>query len=137
MSPETFISVVQYFLVPVGVLLIAYAINDQFRLKFSSGSDFYVFFVSLDLNSIIIYPAYKERINPLFSQDYLAIFVMLVIVCVFLLSFTLRTQGQIEDWRGGKWRGGRIVQYPLARVFGSWVATMTLIPTHLFVFFGR
>jgi hypothetical protein len=132
MISATFQTFIAYFLVPVGTLLISYTMNDQFRLKYSSGSDFYVFFVSLDLNAIIVYPMYKGRINPQFADSYLYVFVTLVVLCLFLLGFTLKTQGHIDSWKGGK-----IIEYPLVRVFGCWIVTMALISTHLFVFFGR
>jgi hypothetical protein len=132
MFPPSFQPLVEYFLVPIGILLIAYTMNEQFRLKYSSGSDFYIFLVSLDLNAILIYPAYKERINPEFARDYLTVFVALIVICLSLLGFTLKTQGRIDGWKGGS-----INEYPFVRVFGCWVATMALIPTHLFVFFGR
>lgn len=132
MLPGDFTDIVQYFLVPVGVLLIAYAFNEQFRLKYSSGSDFYVFFVSLDLNAIIVYSAYKNSINPYFRNDYLSVFVSLVVVCMILLGITLKTQSQLDEWRNG-----RITVYPFGHVFCCWLATTILIPTHLFIFFGR
>ncbi|MGB8801161.1 MAG: hypothetical protein WCC97_10765 [Candidatus Acidiferrales bacterium] len=130
--PLYFTDLVQYFLVPIGVLFIAYVFNHQFRLKYSSGSDFYVFFVSLDLNAIIVYSAYKDRINPRFAADYLAVFVLLVVACLFLLGIALETQTQLDDWRSGT-----IKVYPFGHVFACWFATVTLIPTHLFIFFGR
>jgi hypothetical protein len=130
--PSYFASLVQYFIVPIGVLLIAYANNQQFRLKYSSGSDFYVFFVGLDLNAIIVYSAYKDNVNPLFKEDYLAVFVLLSVMCLILLGVSLKTQTSLDDWRFGK-----IEVYPFGHVFGCWIATVFLIPTHLFIFFGR
>jgi hypothetical protein len=127
-----FSDLVQYFLVPVGVLAVAYGFNEQFRLKFSSGSDFYVFFVSLDFNAIIVYSAYKGRINPLFANDYLPVFVLLAVLGLVLLSITLTTQKRLDEWRSGT-----ITVYPFGRVVGCWLATIVLIPTHLFIFFGR
>jgi hypothetical protein len=132
MLPDWFPEAVQYFVVPIGVLLIAYGYNHQFRLKYSSGSDFFVFFVSLDLNALIVYDAYKERINPVFADNYLPVFVFLAVVSLILLGVTLRTQGTIEDWRSA-----RIKEYPVGRVFACWFSTTLLIPTHLYVFFGR
>jgi hypothetical protein len=132
MTTSAFTDLVQYFLVPVGVLAVAYGLNDQFRLKYSSGADFYVFFVSLDLNAIVVYTAYKGRINPIFANDYLSVFVLLVVICLVLLAVTLKTQKTLDHWRGGK-----IKVYPFGHVFGCWLATMVLIPTHLFIFFGR
>jgi hypothetical protein len=129
--PAYFTALVEYFLVPLGVLLIAYVFNAQFRLKYSAGSDFYVFFVSLDFNAIILYSAYRESINPNFRNDYLTVFVFLVVVCLVLLGVTLKVQGKID-----KWRNDRISGYPFGGVFTCWVATVTMIPTHLFVFFG-
>jgi hypothetical protein len=132
MLPDWFPEAVQYFIVPIGVLIIAYGYNNQFRLKYSSGSDFFVFFVSLDLNALIIYDAYKGKINPAFANHYLPVFVFLTVVCLILLGVTLKTQGRIDDWRSD-----RIKEYPIGRVFGCWVSTMLLIPTHLYIFFGR
>ena len=132
MDTSRFTNLVEYFLVPVGVLLIAYVYNDQFRLKYSAGSDFYVFFVSLDFNAIILYNAYKDGINPLFRNDYLSVFVLLIVTCMILLGVTLRTQARLDHWKDGT-----IAEYPFGRVFGCWLATLTLISSHLYVFFGR
>jgi hypothetical protein len=132
MLPDWFPQAVEYFIVPLGVLFIAYGFNNQFRLKYSSGSDFLVFFVSLDLNALVVYDAYKGRINPLFADDYLPVFVFLTVVCLIVLNVTLKTQGKIDEWRSDT-----IKQYPFGRVFGCWFSTMLLIPAHLYVFFGR
>jgi hypothetical protein len=130
--PTWFPEFVEYFFVPIGVLIVAYLYNNQFRLKYSSGSDFLVFFVSLDLNALIAYNAYKGRINPLFADNYLSVFVSLVVVCLIFLGVTLKTQGRIDHWRVER-KG----QYPLAGVFGCWCMNILLIPTHLSLFFGR
>jgi uncharacterized membrane protein len=132
MLPSYFTDLVLYFLVPIGVLFIAYGFNEQFRLKYSSGSDFYVFFVSLDLNALVVYSAYKDRINPLFANEYLSVFVFLVVICLILLAITLKTQTRLDSWRSGT-----IKVYPFGHVFGCWLSTLLLIPTHLFIFFGR
>jgi hypothetical protein len=132
MLPDWFPELVQYFVVPMGVILVAYVYDNQFRLKYSSGSDFFVFFVSLDLNALIVYNAYKGRINPVFADDYLAVFVCLTIMCLVLLGLTLKAQERID-----KWRSGSIKEYPLVRVFGCWCSSIVLISAHLYVFFGR
>jgi hypothetical protein len=133
MLPPWFPEFIEYFFVPVGVLLLAYGVND-FRLKYSSGSDFFVFFVSLDLNALVVYNAYKDRVNPSFTDDYLSVFVCLTLICVILLVWTLKTQRKIDDWRLG--RTPR-TSYPLGSVIGSWVATGVFISTHLYIFFGK
>ncbi len=125
-------ALLEYFVVPLGVLFFSYVAQGQFRLKYSSGTDFYVFFLSLDLNAILLYSAYAGRINPRLASDYLAVFVFLVIVCLIVLGFTLSTQVKIDAWRSGE-----SAKYPWLRVATSWFATVLLMPTHLFVFFGR
>jgi hypothetical protein len=132
MFPDWFPELVEYFVVPIGVVVIAYVHNNQFRLKYSSGSDFFVFFVSLDLNALVVYNAYKGRINPVFAQDYLAVFVSLTVVCMVLLGVTLKAQEKIDEWRSGT-----IKEYPFGRVFMCWCSSILLIPTHLYLFFGR
>jgi hypothetical protein len=129
--PGWFPELVEYFVVPLGVIVIAYVFNNQFRLKYSSGSDFFVFFVSLDLNALIVYDAYKQRVNPVFREDYLPVFVFLTILCLVLLGVTLKTQGRIDEWKSG-----RLGTYPFGSVFGCWISAMLLIPTHLYIFFG-
>ena len=126
-----FATLLEYFLVPWGVLLISYLLHDEFPLKYSSGTDFYVFFLSLDLNAILIYTAYLDRINPLFRGDYLAVFVSLVILSFGLLALAISTQNRLDAWRGRRTRS-----YPLTRIIICWVSTMTMIPIHLFIFFG-
>jgi hypothetical protein len=56
------------------------------------------------------------------------------------------TQRKLEAWREQQhrktsWRyhtsDRSAVKYPVWGVIVSWVATITLMPTHLFVFFGK
>jgi hypothetical protein len=133
MLPLWFAPFVEFFGVPVGVLVLAYGINDQFRLKYSSGSDFFVFFVSLDLNALLFYDVYQTRINPAFSTEYLPVFVLLTVVCLILLVVTLRLQGKIDEWKAGI---SPVRSYPIGKVIACWFATAWLISTHLYIFFG-
>jgi len=112
MIPSWFPELLEYFLVPLGVIVVAYGFNEQSRLKFSSGSDFFVFFVSLDLNALAVYKGFKGRINPALAADYSPVFVFLTLICLVLLGATLKTQGKIDRWRIGDQTR---IQYPLTR----------------------
>jgi len=50
MLPSNFKLIAEYFVIPLLVLLISYAISGQFNLKYSAGTDFFIFFLSADLS---------------------------------------------------------------------------------------
>jgi hypothetical protein len=146
MSPPNFKVLAEYFLIPLLVLLISYAISGQFNLKYSAGTDFFIFFLSADLGAVIEYEDLRQRINPMFREDYLPVFVVLVTLSFLFVIVSGLTQRKLEAWREqqqrkGSWRyhsgASSAVKYPLLGVLMSWVATIALMPTHLFVFFGK
>ena len=144
--PSNFKILAEYFVVPLLVLLISYAIGGQFNLRYSAGTDFFIFFLSADLGAVIEYEDLRLRINPIFREDYLAVFVTLLAMCILFVIVSGLTQRKIEAWREqehrrASWRyhaaDGSGVKYPVWGVVMSWVATIALMPTHLFVFFGK
>jgi hypothetical protein len=161
MLPAEFQVAAEYFIVPVIVLLIAYVVSGQFSLKYSAGTDFFIFFLSADLGAIMSYDELRERINPAFRESYLAVFVTLAALSFLLVAVAGLTQRRIDAWREYRMRIAardefehawyssgvgfplpvvpRLVRanYPLTRVIAAWIATVALLPMHLFVFFGR
>jgi hypothetical protein len=49
--PSNFKILAEYFIVPLLVLLISYAISGQFNLRYSAGTDFFIFFLSADVGA--------------------------------------------------------------------------------------
>ena len=136
----------EYFVIPLLVLLISYAISGQFNLKYSAGTDFFIFFLSADLGAMIEFEDLRLRINPLFRENYLAVFAILLTMSFLFVVVSGLTQRKLEAWREqqqrkASWRyhpGDRsAVKYPVWGVVVSWVATIALMPTHLYVFFGK
>jgi hypothetical protein len=136
----------EYFVIPLLVLLISYAISGQFNLKYSAGTDFFIFFLSADLGAMIEFEDLRTRVNPLFRQDYLAVFAVLLTVSFLFVVISGLTQRRLEAWREqhqrkASWRynpaNPSALQYPLWGVLVSWLATITLMPIHLYVFFGK
>src|SRR6266849_2478116 len=115
MLPPYFGSLVEFFVVLWGVLILAYALHDESQLKYSAGTDFQILFLSLDLNAILNYATYARRINPRFAAEYLAVFVVLVVFSTVFVVLSVLTQNRIDTWRAG--RQGK---YPLTRVVASW-----------------
>jgi hypothetical protein len=97
--PSNFKILAEYFLIPLLVLLISYAISGQFNLRYSAGTDFFIFFLSADLGAIIEYEDLRTRINPLFREDYLAVFVILLTMCILFVIVSGLTQRKLEAWR--------------------------------------
>jgi hypothetical protein len=146
MLPPNFKVLAEYFVIPLLVLLISYAISGQFNLKYSAGTDFFIFFLSADLGAVIEYEDLRQRINPVFREDYLPVFAVLLTTSILFVIVSGLTQRKLEAWREqqqqrASWRyhpmASSAVKYPLLGVIVSWVATVTLMPTHLFVFFGK
>ena len=146
MLPSNFKIIAEYFVIPLLVLLISYAISGQFNLRYSAGTDFFIFFLSADLGAIIEYEDLRLRINPIFRGDYLAVFAILLTMCVLFVIVSGLTQRKLEAWREqeqrrASWRYHPAdrsgVKYPVWGVVVSWVATIALMPTHLYVFFGK
>ena len=146
MLPSNFKILAEYFIIPLVVLLISYAISGQFNLKYSAGTDFFIFFFSADIGAMIEYEDLRVRINPVFREDYLAVFAVLLTFSVLFVVVSGLTQRKLETWREqqhrkASWMYNRAnasaVKYPVVGVFGSWLATITLMPTHLYVFFGK
>lgn len=144
--PSNFKLIAEYFLVPLLVLLISYAISGQFNLKYSAGTDFFIFFLSADLGAVMEFEDLRGRINPVFREDYLSVFVVLLTLSFLFVIVSGLTQRRLEAWREqqqrkASWRydpaNRSAVKYPMLGVILSWVATITLMPTHLFVFFGK
>jgi hypothetical protein len=144
--PSNFKVLAEYFVIPLLVLLISYAISGQFNLKYSAGTDFFIFFLSADLGAMIEFEDLRTRVNPLFRQDYLAVFAVLLTVSFLFVVISGLTQRRLEAWREqqqrkASWRynpaNRSALQYPLWGVLVSWLATITLMPTHLYVFFGK
>jgi hypothetical protein len=144
--PSNFKILAEYFVIPLLVLLISYAISGQFNLKYSAGTDFFIFFLSADLGAMIEYEDLRTRVNPMFREDYLAVFAVLLTLSFLFVVVSGLTQRRLETWREqnqrkASWRYHRAdpsaVKYPVWGVIGSWVATIALMPTHLFVFFGK
>lgn len=148
MLPPYFTVLVEFFVVPLLVLAISYAISGQFSLKYSAGTDFFIFFFSADIGAMIEYQELCPRVNPLFRSQYLPVFAVLLTLSVLMVIVSGLTQRKIEAWREheqrrASWRyqsaGARrtAVKYPIGRVIACWLATITLMPTQLFVFFGK
>jgi|HubBroStandDraft_4_1064222.scaffolds.fasta_scaffold167069_2 hypothetical protein len=148
MFPSNFKVLAEYFVVPLLVLLISYAISGQFSLKYSAGTDFFIFFFSADIGAVMEYEDLRQRINPAFRDQYLPVFAVLLTLSVLFVIVSGLTQRKIETWREHErsktsWRyhppssAGSAVKYPIAGVIGCWLATVTLMPAQLFVFFGK
>jgi hypothetical protein len=146
MSSANFKLLAEYFVIPLLVLLISYAISGQFNLKYSAGTDFFIFFLSADLGAMIEYEDLRARVNPMFREDYLAVFAVLLTMSFLFVVVSGLTQRRLEAWREqlqrkASWRyhpaDPSAVKYPVWGVLVSWVATIALMPTHLFVFFGK
>ena len=76
--PANFKILAEYFVIPLLVLLISYAISGQFNLKYSAGTDFFIFFLSADLGAIMEFEDLRVRVNPVFREDYLPVFAVLL-----------------------------------------------------------
>jgi hypothetical protein len=146
MLPANFKVIAEYFVVPLLVLLISYAISGQFNLKYSAGTDFFIFFLSADLGAIMEFEDLRARVNPIFREDYLPVFAVLLTMSFLFVVVSGLTQRRLETWReqqqrkaSWKYRPGDLsaVKYPVWGVVVSWVATIALMPAHLFVFFGK
>ncbi len=146
MLPANFGVLAEYFVIPLLVLLISYAISGQFNLKYSAGTDFFTVSLSADLGAVIEYKDLCQRINPAFRQDYLAVFAVLLTASFLFVVVSGLTQRKLETWRKqqeqkASWRyhpkAHSAVKYPLLGVITSWLAVIALMPTHLFVFFGK
>ena len=99
MSPANVKLLAEYFVIPLLVLLISYAISGQFNLKYSAGTDFFVFFVSADLGAIIEFEDLHSRINPLFHEDYPSVFAVLLTLSFRFVVVSGLTQRRLEVWR--------------------------------------
>jgi hypothetical protein len=146
MLPANFRVLAEYFVIPLLVLLISYAISGQFNLKYSAGTDFFIFFLSADLGAVMEFEDLRGRINPLFRQDYLPVFAVLLTMSFLFVVVSGLTQRRLEAWREQQQRKASwkyhpadrsAVKYPVWGVVVSWAATIALMPTHLFVFFGK
>lgn len=146
MSPPNVKLLAEYFIIPLLVLLISYAISGQFNLKYSAGTDFFVFFLSADLGAMIEYEELRSRINPLFREDYLSVFAVLLTFSFLFVVVSGLTQRRLESWREAQhkrssWmyhrKDSSAVKYPVWGVVVSWAATVALMPAHLYVFFGK
>jgi hypothetical protein len=104
--PSNFKIIAEYFVIPLLVLLISYAISGQFNLRYSAGTDFFIFFLSADLGAIIEYEDLRPRINPLFREDYLAVFALPLTMCILFVIASGLTQRKIEAWREQEHRKG-------------------------------
>src|ERR1700739_685633 len=67
-SPSNLKILAEYFVIPLLVLLISYAISGQFNLRYSAGTDFFIFFLSADLGAIIEYEDLRPRIIRYFGK---------------------------------------------------------------------
>jgi hypothetical protein len=146
MSPTSVKLLAEYFIIPLLVLVIAYVISGQFSLKYSAGTDFFIFFLSADVGALIEADDLHTRMNPLFREDYSAVFCVLLLLSVLFVIVSGLTQRRIESWREERhkqtsWKYDKTnryaVKYPLVGVIGNWVAMVALMPTHLYVFFGK
>jgi len=147
MLPSNFKVLAEYFIVPLLVLIISYAISGQFSLKYSAATDFFVFFFSADIGALMEYEDLRQRVNPAFRDEYLPVFGVLLTLSVLFVIFSGLTQRKIEAWREeqrhASWRYLRhsspvsALKYPLVRVIVCWLAAATVMPAHLFVFFGK
>ena len=144
--PSNFKILAEYFVIPLLVLCISYAISGQFNLKYSAGTDFFIFFFSADIGAMIEVEDLHTRINPQFADQYLAVFGVLLTMSVFFIVVSGLTQRKLEAWREQQqqkksWmfnpHDPSAVKYPLWGVIGCWIATIALMPTHLYVFFGK
>lgn len=144
--PSNFKILAEYFVIPLLVLLISYAISGQFNLKYSAGTDFFIFFFSADIGAMIEVDDLRARINPLFAEQYLPVFGILLTLSVLFVIVSGLTQRKLEAWREQQhqkrsWMFNpddySAVKYPLWGVIGCWIATIALMPTHLYVFFGK
>jgi hypothetical protein len=107
--------------------------------------DFFIFFFSADLGAMIEYDDLRQRINPLFREQYLPVFGVLLTLSVLFLVVSGLTQRKLETWREHEWNktsfryrpSSSAVKCPIVSVIACWVATVALMPLHLFVFFGK
>jgi hypothetical protein len=65
----------------------------------SAGTDFFIFFLSADLGAVIEYEDLSLRINPVFRQDYLSVFAVLLAASFLLVIVSGLTQRRLEVWR--------------------------------------
>jgi hypothetical protein len=98
--PANFKVISEYFVIPLLVLLISYAISGQFNLKYSAGTDFFVFFLSADLGAVMEFEDLRGRINPVFRQDYLPVFAILLTLSFLFVVVSGLTQRKLEAWIG-------------------------------------
>jgi hypothetical protein len=124
------------FAIPFLVVLISDVISGQYLLKYSAGIDCLVVLVSADFDAVIEYDDLRQRINPTFREDYLSVFAVLLIMSLLFMVVSCLTQRKLEIWKNEQ-RTEAVAKYPLLGMLASWVSIVALIPTHLFVLFGK
>jgi len=84
---EAFEQTTVLFIVPLGVLLVAWLIQRQYNAKLNSGADLFVFLASLDLTYLAKADAAVPRINPDFAPVYNSLFVCSLIFSLIMLCY--------------------------------------------------
>lgn len=68
-----------FFVIPLGVLIFSWLIQNQFHMRLNAGIEFFTFMMALDLTFLMWSDAGGLRINPQFSGMYSMLFVLLLL----------------------------------------------------------
>lgn len=120
---------ISYFVIPVGVMLVSWAVQNSFKLRLNAGTELFAFGFALDLDLLFDQQDAITRINPLFRSSFAAVFTITLLICIGFLVHATRVQCSISK-RGGK------KYYPYFQVAVCWVFAIAVIGFHLFVVLG-
>lgn len=126
-----FRELISFFAVPLGLLVVSWLLQRNFRMRLNAGTEFFTFLLALDMTYIIWFDTGTLRINPRFAEIYLPFFVALSISSLILMIYATRIQSLIYAHTKRHLR-----YYPLWRVTICWLFGLAGIGFHLYALLG-
>ena len=115
--------------IPLGVLVITHLIQARFKTRPGTGMDLFAFTLALDM-TLIANSGVATRINPMFQQNFVQVFMVGWIVSMIMLTNAARVQAKI----GAGTRKARY--YPAEQVGICWICAFVIVSFHLYAILG-
>jgi len=128
----TFAQLAAFFLIPLGVVVISWLVQYNFKMRQSAATDLFAFIFALDVTLLVSHDVSNMKINPVFRPVYGPVFGVALVTSLILLLFAARVQAAIYANVARK----RNCFYPLGRVIVCWICALASIAFHLFATLG-
>lgn len=122
---------VSFIAVPLGVLVLNYLLQQNFKASMSGAGDVFAFAAAVDI-SYLVNQRSVTVINPLFKQQFVSVCTVFMLASLILMAYSARVQGQLHQYSTSR----RVRYYPAFGVAICWTFALTIIGFHLFLIFG-